>query len=177
MLLSPFNHFIDENTVFSGILCKLIFHQNGGIGINRIAATGGSLAVFEITVKASTGENGAMEILEIPAEYNLAPDKESGRIPTNAGQNYQLIQQGIAPTFDDAILTDMRYVYSKSDTLQKKEFVNMMPDSNLYYENGIYRTPAIPGILPHNHLKMKEKGLLIYEKKRLYHKSPSMKTR
>lgn len=63
------------------------------------------------------------------------------------------------------LLTDMRHVYMVSDTLQKREFVNRVFDSNLYYENGIYRTPTMLGLLSHNHLKMKEKGLLIYEKK------------
>ncbi|QNL47771.1 hypothetical protein H8S90_13165 [Olivibacter sp. SDN3] len=63
------------------------------------------------------------------------------------------------------LLTDMRHVYSKSNTLQKREFVNMVFDSNLHYESGIYRIPTMLGILSHNHLKMKEKGLLIYEKK------------
>ena len=77
---------------------------NGTKGDIQIAATGGSLAVFEVTVKASTGKNNTMEILEIPAEYNLVPNKELGLIPTNVGQNYQLIQQGNAPTFDDAII-------------------------------------------------------------------------
>ncbi len=77
---------------------------NGTKGDIQISADGGSLAVFEVTVKASTGENGALETLEIPTEYNLVPDKELGRIPTNVGQNYQLIQQGNAPTFDDAII-------------------------------------------------------------------------
>jgi hypothetical protein len=64
------------------------------------------------------------------------------------------------------LLTDMRQVYTVSDTLQKREFVNKVFDSNLYYENGIYRTPAMLGLLSHNHLKMSEKRLLIYEKKR-----------
>ena len=41
----------------------------------------------------------------------------------------------------------------------------MVFDSNLYYEKGIYRTPAMLGLLSRNHLKMKEKRLLIYEKK------------
>ena len=63
------------------------------------------------------------------------------------------------------LLTDMKHVYSRADTLQKREFVNMVFDSNLYYENGIYRTPTMLGLLSHNHLKMKEKGLLIYKKK------------
>ncbi len=63
------------------------------------------------------------------------------------------------------LLTDMRYVYTKSDTLRKREFVNLVFDSNLYYQDGIYRTPTMLGVLSHNHLIMKEKGLLIYEKK------------
>lgn len=63
------------------------------------------------------------------------------------------------------LLTDMRYVYTKSDTLQKRQFVNLVFDSNLYYENGVYRTPTMMGLLSHNHVTMKEKGLLIYEKK------------
>ena len=43
--------------------------------------------------------------------------------------------------------------------------MNMVFDSNLYYKNGIYRTPTMLGLVSHNHLKMKDKGLLIYEKK------------
>ncbi len=63
------------------------------------------------------------------------------------------------------LLTDMKNVYSRADTIQKRKFVNMVFDSNLYYEKGIYRTSTMLGLLSHNHLKMKEKGLLIYEKK------------
>ncbi len=51
----------------------------------------------------------------------------------------------------------MRHIYTVSDTLQKREFVNRVFDSNLYYKNGIYRTPTMLGLLSHNHLKMKEK--------------------
>ncbi len=40
-----------------------------------------------------------------------------------------------------------------------------MFDSNLYYESGIYRTPTMLGFLSHNHLRMRERNLLIYEKK------------
>jgi len=63
------------------------------------------------------------------------------------------------------LLTDMKYVYKQSDTLQKREFVNMVFDSNLYYEKGIYRTPTMLQVFSHNYLKMKEKGVLIYEKR------------
>ena len=63
-------------------------------------------------------------------------------------------------------LTDMKYVYSAATTLQKREFIKMVFDNNLYYQDGIYRTPTMMKILSHNSLEMKEKGLLVYEKKR-----------
>lgn len=77
---------------------------NGTKGDIQISAPGGSLAVFDVTVKASTGKGGAMEILDIPDEYDLLPDKDLPNIPRNVGQIYQLIQQGIAPTFSDAVI-------------------------------------------------------------------------
>lgn len=42
----------------------------------------------------------------------------------------------------------------------------MLFNKNLYYQNGIYRTPAILDIFSHNTNKMEEKGCLIYKKKR-----------
>jgi hypothetical protein len=42
----------------------------------------------------------------------------------------------------------------------------MVFDKNLYYEKGVYRTPTMPSIFSHNQLLMKDKGYLIYEKKR-----------
>jgi len=59
------------------------------------------------------------------------------------------------------------FVYSKANTLQKREFVNIVFDSNLYYENGIYRTPTMMDLLSSNHLKIKEEKLLIYTKKEI----------
>ncbi|WP_353098096.1 recombinase family protein [Empedobacter brevis] len=64
-------------------------------------------------------------------------------------------------------LTDMKFVYSKANTLQKREFVNIVFDSNLYYENGMYRTPTMMDLFSSNHLKMKEENLLIYTKKEI----------
>ncbi len=64
------------------------------------------------------------------------------------------------------LLTDMHYVYNKSNTLQKRDFINMVFDSNLYYQEGIYRTPTMRSVFTHNTALMKEKGCLIYEKKR-----------
>ena len=59
----------------------------------------------------------------------------------------------------------MHHMYTVFDTLQKREFVKRVFERNLYYENGIYRTSTMLGLLSHNHLEMKDKGLLIYEKK------------
>lgn len=61
---------------------------------------------------------------------------------------------------------DVKYIYRKSDTLEKREFLDLVFDSNLYYEKGIYRTPTMMEALSHNVLKMKELGVLIVEKKR-----------
>ncbi|MFI0490694.1 recombinase family protein [Flavobacterium sp.] len=64
------------------------------------------------------------------------------------------------------LLTNMHSVYSNSNTLQKREFISMVFDNNLYYQGGIYRTPTMRNIFTSNVLLMKEKGCLIYEKKR-----------
>lgn len=61
-------------------------------------------------------------------------------------------------------LTDMKFVYSKANTLQKREFVNIVLDNNLYYKNGIYRTPTMMGLFSINHLKIKEENLFTQKK-------------
>ena len=81
------------------------------------------------------------------------------RLSSDQNEAYQILERNLS------LLSDMRYVYSHSDTLQKREFVNLVFDSNLYYENGIYRTPTMLSVLSRNHLKMQERGLLIYKKK------------
>lgn len=82
------------------------------------------------------------------------------RLSKNEGHAFTILEKNLE------MLTDVRYVYSKADILQKREFVNLVFDSNLYYHNGIYRTPTMMNIFSHNYLKMKEKGCLLYEKKR-----------
>lgn len=59
----------------------------------------------------------------------------------------------------------MRAIYNKANTLQKREFINMVFNSNLYYQDGIYRTSTMMDIFANNYLEMKEKGYLIYKKK------------
>jgi site-specific DNA recombinase len=64
------------------------------------------------------------------------------------------------------MLTDIRHIYDKATTIQKREFVNMVFDNNLHYQEGIYRIPTTLDLLSHNASTMEEKGYLIYNKKR-----------
>lgn len=80
------------------------------------------------------------------------------RLTTDQSLAYTILEKNLK------FLTGIPYVYSNSDTLQKREFINLVFDNNLYYENSIYRTPAMLNIFSHNHLKMREKGYLIYKK-------------
>lgn len=64
------------------------------------------------------------------------------------------------------LLTDIKSVYETATTVQKREFVNMVFDSNLYYEKGIYRTPTMLDLFSQNASKMEDKGYLMYQKKR-----------
>lgn len=82
------------------------------------------------------------------------------RLSVNQGKAFEVLESKLD------LLGDIRYLYTKSDTLQKREFVNMVFDGNLYYEQGIYRTPTMMDILSHSASKMEEKGYLIYQKKR-----------
>jgi site-specific DNA recombinase len=63
-------------------------------------------------------------------------------------------------------LTDLKYVFTHASTTEKQELIRLGFDNNLYYQDGIYRTPTMIDELSHNSLVMKGKGLLIYEKKR-----------
>ena len=81
------------------------------------------------------------------------------RLGQNHGRALTILKKNLE------MLTDVRYLYSKADIFQKREFVNLVFDSNLYYQGGIYRTPTTMNIFSHNSLIMKEKGYLIYEKK------------
>ncbi len=63
-------------------------------------------------------------------------------------------------------MTDLKSTYHKFDTLEKREFIDLVFDSNLYYENGMYRTPTMKNILSSKRLKMRELEVLIVNKKR-----------
>lgn len=64
------------------------------------------------------------------------------------------------------MLSDIGSIYEQADTLKKCEFVNLVFDGNLYYQEGIYRTPTMLELFSHNASKMEEKRYLIYNKKR-----------
>ncbi|AYD48340.1 MAG TPA: hypothetical protein VFQ86_02105 [Arachidicoccus soli] len=74
------------------------------------------------------------------------------RLGQNDGRAFTILEKNLE------MLTDIRFVYSKADIIQKREFVNLVFDSNLYYQEGIYRTPTMLNIFSHNSLIMKEKG-------------------
>ncbi|MBC9794956.1 recombinase family protein [Sinomicrobium weinanense] len=66
---------------------------------------------------------------------------------------------------------DVRHIYASINTIKKRVFVSMVFHNNLYYQNDIYRTPTMMELFTHNHSKMKEKRLLVYEKKTAFRKN------
>ncbi|SMC62420.1 recombinase family protein [Pedobacter nyackensis] len=62
------------------------------------------------------------------------------------------------------LLTDMKHVYTASDLLGKREFVKLVFDSNLYYFEGIYRTPTMLQMFDHNALKMKDQSQKLWSR-------------
>ena len=64
------------------------------------------------------------------------------------------------------LLTDMKFVYTNCNTLQKREFISLGFDNNLYYQDGMFRTPTMMDVLATKSALMAERGLLIYEKNR-----------
>jgi site-specific DNA recombinase len=63
------------------------------------------------------------------------------RLGTDQSKVFLVLEKNLS------LLTDMHSVFSKSNTLQKREFINMVFDNNLYYQEGICRTPAMSSIL------------------------------
>ena len=52
------------------------------------------------------------------------------RLSTDQGKVFEILDSNLD------ILSDIRYVFTKSDTSQKREFINMVFNKNLYYQNG-----------------------------------------
>ncbi len=114
------------------------------------------LTVSYFTKRAGSKQKGIGQAMI----YGLAIIAAIQRMGTDINKAFKILARHID------LLTDMKHVYTASDLLGKREFVKLVFDSNLYYFEGIYRTPTMLQMFDHNALKMKEKGLLIYEKKR-----------
>jgi len=57
-------------------------------------------------------------------------------------------------------LTDLRYLYTVSTTVQKQELLRQLFDNRLYYQNSSYRTPYIMPVFSHNTLLLNQNQLL-----------------
>lgn len=57
-------------------------------------------------------------------------------------------------------------LFISASTIEQQQMVRMVFDSQLYYQENVYRTPFILEVLSHNSLILKEKQLLVLEEKR-----------
>lgn len=55
---------------------------------------------------------------------------------------------------------DIRATFEELDLYRKQQFINMVFDSSLSYQNEAYRTQSLHPMFRHNSLELKEKGLL-----------------
>jgi len=63
------------------------------------------------------------------------------------------------------LLTDMKKIFYKCSLSDAQEFLRRVFDYNLFYSEGSYRTPTMLEPFAHNALKMREEGVLFYEKR------------
>lgn len=80
--------------------------------------------------------------------------KELTRLNTNPGSSIAKL---------DVILsnfTNIRARFEAISTEKKHQFINLVFDNSLSYENGTYRTPYLHPIFTHNLKRLNEKGLL-----------------
>ena len=82
------------------------------------------------------------------------------RLSGDQNRAYKILQRNLDK------LSDLEFVFNNTTALEKQELVNLGFERNLYYQDGVYRTPTMIDLLAHNTHIMREKGLLIYEKKR-----------
>ena len=91
------------------------------------------------------------------------------KIRTLQAQIEQLSFDGSAPwkLLDTNLdkLSDMRFVYDLANTNGKQQIVKLVFDSRLYYQDKVYRTPYVMPLLTHNLLILKQKNLLVLDKK------------
>ncbi len=79
------------------------------------------------------------------------------------GQDHRALHERMYSVLDR--LTDLKFVYKSISVSDGQELLRVGFDRNLYYQGGIYRTPTLIKTLAHNELKLREKGLLLIDKK------------
>ena len=85
-------------------------------------------------------------------KYNIENAKEAiKRLGGNSSEAFTILNKHLNA------MTDISNVYRSANTLEKREFVKLVFDSNLYYENGIYRTPTMLNAFSCNSLIIKQK--------------------
>lgn len=72
---------------------------------------------------------------------------------------YKIIQKNLDK------LEDLGHIYKNISVLDKQEMLRQEFDSNLYYQEGMYRTPTMLDFLSHNSQIMRDKGLLDLQEK------------
>ena len=82
------------------------------------------------------------------------------RLSGDQDKTYKILQRNLEK------LTDLEFVFKKTNVLEKQELVRLGFEQNLYYQDGMYRTPTMIDLLAHNSDKMRELRLLDYTKKR-----------
>lgn len=81
------------------------------------------------------------------------------RLSNNENVIYNLLRENLGK------LSDLQAIFKMANTPQKHELIRKGFDDRLYYQDNVYRTPYIIPELAHNELILKDKGLLIIDKK------------
>lgn len=61
-------------------------------------------------------------------------------------------------------LSHIRQAFENKPVEKQQQFISLVFDSSLHYQNGTFRTPFLHPIFSHNELALKEKGLLLVGK-------------
>src|SRR5216117_2961631 len=87
---------------------NLLWEINGSEGDLQLTATGGQAQIWELDVRGGNGDQSALELLPVPAQYRWSPPQGPGP-STNVAQAYARFARDyregthFCPTFDDAI--------------------------------------------------------------------------
>ncbi|PYF68392.1 recombinase family protein [Pedobacter nutrimenti] len=143
-------------------------HINKGLRSNRLKIITQQELVFEIEKKLSAVEEKWImnEISKDSFEkwYSEYSNKLNSLRESIEKLKYQVDKAINILEQNLDLLVDMKHIYKQAALLQKRELIRMIFDDNLYYENGIYKTPTLISALQHHFLFRKEGGYLLYEK-------------